>query len=61
MLWPIAFAQLGPGYSYANSLLIEDSMSNVEQFRALGGVAYHYTSDRELMGWLSAQQLGTSI
>jgi FMN phosphatase YigB (HAD superfamily) len=61
VLWPIAFAQLGPVYTYANSLLIEDSMGNVERFRALGGAAHHYTSDRELMRWLSAQQSDTSI
>ena len=60
VLWPMAFAQLGPGYTYANSLLIEDSMGNVERFRALGGVAHHDTSDRELLRWLSAQQSGTS-
>jgi FMN phosphatase YigB (HAD superfamily) len=60
VLWPIAFAQLGPDYTYANGLLIEDSLGNVERFRALGGVAHRYTSDRALLRWLSAMQSGTS-
>ena len=61
ILWPIAFSQLGPGYTYANSLLIEDSIGNVERFRALGGVAHHYTNDQELLRWLSSMQSSVSI
>ncbi len=61
VFWPIAFAQLGPDYTYANSLLIEDRRGNVGRFSALGGVAHHYTSDRELLRWLSAVPSGASI
>ncbi|MBT3606537.1 MAG: hypothetical protein HOE48_23700 [Candidatus Latescibacteria bacterium] len=50
--WPIAFEKVGGSVGYNNSFLIEDSFSNVELFRKLGGVAYHYRSDEGLLVWL---------
>jgi phosphoserine phosphatase len=52
-LWPLAFAQLGPDISYANSLLIEDGPSEPARFRALGGYAYQYESDDHFREWLA--------
>lgn len=50
--WPIAFEKVGGSIGYENSLLIEDSLFNVELFRKLGGVAHHYESDEGLLDWL---------
>ena len=47
ILWPHAFAQFDVDIGYANSLLIEDSLENVELFRSLGGQAYQYSNDTE--------------
>jgi phosphoserine phosphatase len=52
-LWPRAFAQMEPGISYANSLLIEDGPSEPARFRALGGYAYQYESDDGFRAWLA--------
>jgi hypothetical protein len=45
ILWPIAFESVSPEIGYRNSLLIEDSTSNVARFRAHGGIAHRYTDD----------------
>ena len=52
VLWPVAFERLGPGIGYDNSLLIEDSLNAVEQFRAAGGYAYQYRGDEAFVAWL---------
>jgi len=51
LLWDAAFDALGATQGYAGSLVIEDSLANVERFRALGGMAYHYASDDALDAW----------
>lgn len=57
VLWQHAFDLIGEGCSFADSLLIEDSLANVERFRALGGQAYRYTNDASLRAWLSTSSL----
>ncbi|MFP4356541.1 MAG: hypothetical protein ACLFUJ_15615 [Phycisphaerae bacterium] len=44
-LWPMAFEALGKGVGYGGSLLIDDSVRNVEAFRSLGGRAILYVDD----------------
>ena len=56
-LWQHAFDLIGEGCSYAQSLLVEDSLRNVELFRALGGQAYLYTDDASLRAWLATADL----
>ena len=56
-LWQHAFDLIGESCSFTDSLLIEDSLVNVERFRALGGHAYRYTDDASLRAWLSTQDL----
>jgi len=43
-LCEIVFSKLD-GYTYENSLLIDDSPKSVEPFRCRGGLAYQYTTD----------------
>lgn len=54
-LWAIAYRQLGSGYGYSTSFLLEDSARNVAQFIALGGRAHRYIDDDELAVWLRAE------
>jgi len=58
ILWPIAFEGVSPDIGYHNSLLIEDSPSNVARFRANGGVAHQYTDDGAFQAWLRSNGLG---
>jgi hypothetical protein len=51
-LWPIAFERLGNGIGYANSLLIEDGVTEPARFRTLGGRAYPYSNDTDFRKWL---------
>jgi len=53
ILWQQAFDLIGEWCAFGNSLLIEDSRTNVERFRALGGRAYQYTDDANLRAWLA--------
>jgi FMN phosphatase YigB (HAD superfamily) len=39
------------GGDFAGSLLIDDSETNVEAFRARGGLAYQYTCDEDFAVW----------
>lgn len=55
ILWDRAFAQLGDGIGYANSLLIEDGPTEPAMFRARGGIAYQYTDDERFQHWLAQQ------
>jgi len=52
LLWPIAFEKLGNGIGYANSLLIEDGITEPKRFRELGGYAYQYSTDALFSEWL---------
>ena len=52
LLWPIAFAILGNGIEYTNSLLIEDGETEPALFRKLGGFAYQYSNDTAFFHWL---------
>ena len=56
-LWQKAFRQLGNGYSFASSLLIEDSPDMVALFREMGGTAHQYVGDPELQAWLARNRL----
>ncbi len=51
VLWSAAYDALGGGYEYKNSLLIEDSLQQVEIFRRLGGQAYQYTGEEAFLKW----------
>ena len=53
-LWDRAFAMLGSGIDYGNSLLIEDGSKEPALFRARGGYAYQYENDDSLHAWLQA-------
>jgi FMN phosphatase YigB (HAD superfamily) len=57
VLWQCAFDHIGDGCTFDNSLLIEDSRTNVALFRSLGGQAYRYIDDTRLLAWLSTQDL----
>lgn len=48
-LWPIAFKKLGSAIDYGNSLLIEDSIKEISNFREMGGTAIQYTDDKQLI------------
>jgi hypothetical protein len=52
VLWDGAFALLGDGLGYSNSLLIEDGPAEPARFRARGGHAYQYTDDTHFGAWL---------
>jgi len=58
ILWPIAFDGVSPEIGYHNSLLIEDSPSNVARFRENGGGAHRYTDDGAFQAWLRSNGLG---
>ena len=51
-LWRKALCELGPEYSFATSLLIDDSPRMVSLFRSLGGHAYQYEGDPAFQTWL---------
>jgi FMN phosphatase YigB (HAD superfamily) len=53
-LWDAAFDALGPEFGYANSLLVEDTLREVELFRDLGGAAYQYRNGQEFDDWLNS-------
>lgn len=57
VLWRKAFDSFGPGYSFASSLLVDDSPEMVDLFRSLGGFAYQYCGDDSLRVWLAEAQL----
>jgi len=58
ILWPMAFEQLGRGYGYSNSLLIEDSLGNVRRFEGMGGMVHRYVDDPGLRSWLAELSSG---
>lgn len=60
VLWRVAFAALGAGISYHNSLLIEDGAANPATFRAQGGVAHQYVGDQVFRDWLRSVDFGGS-
>jgi hypothetical protein len=47
LLWDRAFATLGDGIGYHNSLLIEDGAKEPALFRERGGLAYQYHDDHQ--------------
>ncbi len=51
-LWQLAFQRLGSGIRYGNSLLIDDSATNVSRFQKLGGMGYQYSDDASFVRWL---------
>jgi len=51
-LCEIALAQLD-GCTFANSLLIDDSVAAIAAFRSAGGMAYQYTTDAAFAAWAS--------
>ena len=50
-LCEIAFAKLGSGYGFTNSLLIDDDGWTVERFNILGGLGYQYVDDEDFLKW----------
>jgi FMN phosphatase YigB (HAD superfamily) len=50
-LWPIAFARIGTAIHYGNSLLIEDNIKEIKNFRNKGGYAIQYIDDDQLLPW----------
>ena len=54
LLWPIAFELLGGDFGYGNSLLIEDTIEQVQIFRANGGQAHQYVGDEDFCKWLTS-------
>jgi len=52
VLWDLAFARLGAGISYANSLLVEDGPAMPALFRERGGMAHEYKGDAEFEAFL---------
>ena len=54
VLWPKAFEALGLEYGYHNSLLIEDSLEQVERFRCLGGLGHQYVGEESFRRWRAA-------
>ena len=54
LLWDRAFALLGDGIDYGNSLLIEDSEKELTLFRSRGGLAVQYQNDERFREWLTA-------
>jgi len=57
-LWPRAFAALGAGVGYANSLLIDDSEHQVLSFRAKGGSAIRYLDEGSIAQGIGAYRIG---
>lgn len=63
-LWDAAFDALGAARCYGGSLVIDDSLANVERFRELGGTAHHYVGGTALwrIGWAaSKEEAGPSV
>jgi phosphoserine phosphatase len=52
ILWRKAFGAFGSGFSFATSVLIDDSPRMVSLFRSLGGYAYQYEGDEAFQTWL---------
>jgi FMN phosphatase YigB (HAD superfamily) len=48
-LWPIAFDKFDMKIDYENSLLIEDTIKEIDNFKRMGGHAIMYRSDDQLM------------
>jgi FMN phosphatase YigB (HAD superfamily) len=48
-LWPIAFGKLNMEIDYKNTLLIEDTIKEIGNFKRMGGHAIQYTSDNQLI------------
>ena len=53
ILWRKAFDSFGPGYSFASSLLVEDSPKMAALFESLGGFAHRYLGEGSFRSWLS--------
>jgi len=52
ILWSKALATFGPEFSFATSVLIDDSPRMISLFRSLGGHAYQYEGDPAFQAWL---------
>ena len=52
ILWHKALGVFGPGFSFATSVLIDDSPRMITLFRSLGGHAYQYEGDPAFQAWL---------
>jgi hypothetical protein len=48
-LWPIAFGKFNTEIDYKNSLLIEDTVKEIDNFKRMGGHAIQYMSDDQLI------------
>ncbi|MBU1049223.1 hypothetical protein KKG90_04280 [Candidatus Bipolaricaulota bacterium] len=53
-LWCKALDEFGSEYSFAKSLLVDDSPEMIALFRSLGGQAVQYVSDEAFQAWLGA-------
>lgn len=53
ILWRKALDAFGPEYSFATSVLIDDSPRMVSRFRSLGGQAFQYEGDKGFLTWLA--------
>ena len=61
ILWRKAFGAFGPEFSFATSVLIDDSPRMVSLFRSLGGHAYQYEGDPALQVWLEETGLANEM
>lgn len=52
ILWRKALCAFGPEFSFATSVLIDDSPRMISLFRSLGGHAYQYERDSAFHVWL---------
>ena len=52
ILWRKALGTFGPEFSFATSVLIDDSPRMISRFRSLGGHAYQYEGDPAFQAWL---------
>jgi phosphoserine phosphatase len=52
ILWRKALGVFGPEFSFATSVLIDNSPRMISLFRSLGGYAYQYEGDQALQAWL---------
>lgn len=53
ILWRKALSEFGPEYSFATSVLIDDSPRMISHFRSLGGQAFQYEGDESFQMWLA--------
>lgn len=52
ILWHKALSSFGSGFSFASSLLIDDSPRMISLFKSLGGHTYQYKGDPAFQAWL---------